>query len=55
MAKGIHVMKSLRPLTLALSFAACMAAPPVTGKEEDKKPNIIVILTDDMGFSDIGP
>lgn len=42
-------------MTLAFSFAACMAAPPVTAKEEDKKPNIIVILTDDMGFSDIGP
>lgn len=42
-------------MTLAFAFAACMAAPPVTAKEEDKKPNIIVILTDDMGFSDIGP
>ncbi len=44
---------------LALLFAAGLlsaaAATPARGEEGTRKPNVVVILVDDLGYADIGP
>lgn len=40
--------------TLALLTLACCSATPAASAAEAKRPNIVVILVDDMGFSDLG-
>ena len=44
-------MKFILPLLMTLLLASCAST---TSTAENKRPNIIVILSDDMGFSDIG-
>ena len=44
-----HRLLSCAAGLLALAFAAAAAAAP-----EDNRPNIIIMMADDMGFSDIG-
>ena len=43
-----NTVRSLLPLSLALSFQARSAAAP-------ERPNVLVVLVDDMGWSDIAP
>ncbi|MEM9585707.1 MAG: sulfatase-like hydrolase/transferase, partial [Planctomycetota bacterium] len=38
----------------ALSLALVPALVPITSAQESARPNIIYIMSDDMGFSDIG-
>ena len=47
-----HTFRFILLLILTLTTISAHAAEPDTGAE---RPNIIVILVDDMGFSDIGP
>jgi len=46
--------KTYQSKILALSGLSLCALTLLAQKKEAKKPNVIVILTDDMGFSDIG-
>jgi arylsulfatase A-like enzyme len=44
------------PLRLAwLLWAATIVAAPATGQPASGRPNVVIILVDDMGWSDIGP
>jgi hypothetical protein len=46
----------LHPLKLAcLLWAATLAAAPGVGAQATGRPNVVIILVDDMGWSDIGP
>lgn len=45
-----HLTKGIIPCLASLTFAGC-----TTGTQDEiKKPNIIVIMADDMGYSDLG-
>jgi len=44
----------MRYLTFIFVLAACFSFPTL-GAAEDKKPNLVLIFIDDMGYGDIGP
>jgi arylsulfatase A-like enzyme len=46
--------RSLRTLGAALAVATSMAAIPIAASAQDKKPNIVVIMGDDIGMWNIG-
>jgi hypothetical protein len=41
-------------LTMGLVLAALIGQPTALASAKAEQPNIIIIMTDDMGFSDIG-
>ena len=43
------IVLCLGTLVLAVSLSSCSAEKP-----KDKRPNIVLIMADDMGYSDIG-
>ena len=48
-------MSTRIPLIICLAVVASGLSPgPARAQEEDERPDIIVIMADDMGFSDIG-
>src|SRR5438552_12024620 len=46
---GMRLCQSLLVLVLMALVSGCAAGP-----ERPRRPNIVIILTDDMGFSDLG-
>ncbi|MBI5773337.1 MAG: sulfatase-like hydrolase/transferase [Verrucomicrobia bacterium] len=45
----IHSMKAILSLALSLAFSL-----PILAAAETKRPNLVIILADDMGYADIG-
>jgi len=47
-------MAQFKPIALLAALAASVAFVPAHGEEAQARPNFLVILADDLGFSDIG-
>src|SRR6187431_2216101 len=50
---GPNVLHACRLVLLA--WALSLAAAPAAGQPASSRPNVVIILVDDMGWSDIGP
>jgi arylsulfatase/uncharacterized sulfatase len=48
-------MKTVSLITRSLAVAAAIAGSAALGAEESKRPNVVLILADDLGFTDISP
>ena len=48
-------MKPIPLITRSFALAAVIACTAVFGAEESKRPNVVLILADDLGFTDISP
>jgi len=48
------ILRRFQRLALALGLAALAAAPPLAAQNTGKKPNIVFIMADDIGWSNIG-
>ena len=48
-------MKTVSLITRSLAVAAAIAGSAALGAEASKRPNVVLILADDLGFTDISP
>ena len=48
-------MKTISLFTRSLAVSAALASTAVLGAEDSKRPNVVLILADDLGFTDISP
>jgi len=48
-------MKTTRIQSLFAAALALAAASPVLAQADDKKPNVVFILADNVGYGDLGP
>ena len=47
-------MRALPGAGPALAMIAALGLAPMSGRAADRRPNVVVILADDLGFSDLG-
>ncbi|WP_187269298.1 arylsulfatase [Algibacter pacificus] len=48
------IYKNIAQIFICLTFIFCLSQGNAQGKPENKQPNIIFIMADDLGYSDIG-
>src|SRR5690606_8841574 len=51
---ALEVNNPMQSLRIAVLSAVSIAVAGLASAAEEPRPNIVVIMTDDMGFSDIG-